>query len=181
MWIAVTGGVAEGKSTVCSLLGELGCSVLSADVVAREVLTWRETQYRVAEALKIREVNPEALREAISQDPVNRQKLNSVMHPLIWKIIQDSKSDVTEVPLLFEACLQNEFSMIWVVTCGLEEQKRRLVERGHAKAQIEQILAWQLPTRAKVALADEVIRTNEDALSVRNYVAEALAKERARI
>lgn len=76
-----------------------------------------------------------------------------------------------EIPLLIEACLQGGFDRVWVVTCGADEQRRRLVERLGGEAGAEALLGSQLPTRAKIPFADVVIRTNQPEWSVKRDVA----------
>lgn len=178
MWIAVTGGIAEGKSTVCQILAELGCTVASADAVVRELIDDPAIRQRVSEVLGLTDLTPAAIRQTIQSD-AKRRALNAVLHTPVWSRLKEIQADVTEIPLLFETMLQTNFKTVWAITCGPDEQRRRLEARGLGEAEIGAVLGWQLPSRVKVALANEVIRTNGEISSVRSYVAEALAKERA--
>jgi len=96
------------------------------------------------------------------------------MHPLVMGKIAESEATFVEVPLLIEACLQDDFDQVWVVTCGVEEQRRRLFDRYKDQGLVEAMLGTQLATCAKIPFADKVIRTNHTFDHVRLLVSEAV-------
>lgn len=158
--IAVTGGIAEGKSTVLGYLEKMGYLVASADVVAREIFEQEETQAEISALIgATAPVGSDQVRQAIGSRPGIRRELNRMMHPRILRRIQESPAQFVEVPLLIEACLQGEFDQVWVVTCGREEQFRRLEARV-GKGEAVKLLGMQLPSEVKEVFADCVIRTN---------------------
>lgn len=158
---AITGGVAEGKSTVLSYLASMGFTTLSADVVAKDVFAEPVIQESLAALLQTEGlVEPADLRKAIATKPSIRRSVNRLMHPHLLPRLLDSGADYVEIPLLIETCLQGLFDEIWVVTCGPEEQFRRLSNRIGARETV-QMLSTQLPTQAKIPFADVVVRTNE--------------------
>jgi dephospho-CoA kinase len=172
--IAVTGGIAEGKSTVLGYLKELGFSVGSADAVAKEVLEHPEVQQALAKALDLpRPVTALALRDRVWGDDEARRTLNSVTHPRIVKAIEAIDAEFLEVPLLIETCLHGRFDAVWVVTCGPEEQLERLTKRTQSEAEARLILESQLPSQVKQVFADLTIRTNAAPDSVNRFVTEA--------
>ncbi len=159
MRIAVTGGIAEGKSTVLAEIASLGIPTLSADAVAREVLSTGQVQLEVGEALGLSLPLDRAELRARLGDPSARRDLNRIMHPHVWATISSFQHGAVEVPLLIEACLHPAFDQVWVVTCGVTEQRRRLTERLGDARLVDTLLATQLPTRAKIPFASVIVRT----------------------
>lgn len=175
--LAITGGIAEGKTTVCDILREQGISVLSSDDVARRLFETEPVQAFLADLLgELAPVSRDSVRRALG-DPVLRRAINCFLHPLVWGELQSSGAVAFEVPLLIEAALHPHFEQVWVVTCGLEEQWRRLMERTQNEETARRFLATQLPTRAKLPFADRVIRTNYQVQSVRDHVLEVLRED----
>lgn len=173
MKLAVTGGVAEGKSTVVAYLHGLGYKTASADAIARDLVEQPDIQHHISELLDV-EFPPsrDILRARIAESTDFRRALNRVLHEPIVDRIEQSRAEIVEIPLLFEACLQWRFDKVWVVTCGVEEQIRRLMLRWGPKCNVAQILGTQLPSAIKIELADRVIRTNQSEINVLRYVKE---------
>ena len=178
MRVAVTGGIAEGKSTVMGYLRSLGQSTASADEFAREVFQLDEVQEAISQRLGLKHHAPrEEVRSAISGNPEIRRWLNTITHPRIFERIENSRADWIEVPLLFEACLQGSFDSIWVVTCGEIEQLSRLAARLGDEAAARKMMGTQLSTSIKIAFADEIIRTNLSETTVKSLVRQGIERE----
>lgn len=176
MRLAITGGIAEGKSTVAGYLASGGYRVLSADDVARDVFHTDSIQGWLASKLGAKApVAPETVRAEVMRDPTFRRALNARTHPEVLERVFSSGAQIVEMPLLIEACLQRHFSRVWVVTCGEEEQLRRLAERLNSVESARSLLQTQLPTRVKIAFADRVFRTNLAEPDVHDAVKEAAA------
>lgn len=159
--LAITGGVAEGKSTVLRHLATLGARIWSADEEAARLMASPRIQREVAEAIRLPiPFSRSDLALRIREDVGARRTLNALLHAPILEAMAQAKPDVAEIPLLVEACLVGRFDEIWVVTCGPQEQRRRLVERLGDENAADALLATQLPTRAKLPFADLVVRTN---------------------
>lgn len=170
--LAITGGIAEGKSTVLGYLRDLGYAVGSSDEIARAVLLTEVVQDGLRQILSMEgPVTPEDLRARIWADSSLRRSVNRLMHPEILRSIESSEAQVLEVPLLIEACLQGRFDRVWVVTCGPEEQRRRLLERAGSERTVDDILSTQLPSEMKAAFADVIVRTNRPPRDVQRFVA----------
>lgn len=175
MITAVTGGIAEGKSTVMGYLAELGFRTLSADSLARDVFLDRYVNRLIAETVGVgTAIDSRELREVLFQSQSARRAVNRIMHPRIVEAMMRSGADFVEVPLLIETCLQGVFDSVWVVTCGYDEQKKRLLLRYGQTASVDQIVGAQLPSEVKIAFADVVIRTNCSHEAVRRYISLAL-------
>src|SRR5688572_7835223 len=175
MRLAVTGGIAEGKSTVLQAIQEAGIDVVSADEIARQVFQLEEVQAELASILKTEPpIEPDRLKSAIFADPHARRAVNRLMHPLVIRDIEASVVPVIEVPLLIESATQGLFARVWVVTCGPEEQLRRLTERTGDTFSAKQMMEAQLPSRARLPFADRIVRTNLELNTVRQYVFDSI-------
>jgi dephospho-CoA kinase len=172
--IAITGGIAEGKSTVLGYIRDMGQPVASADEVARQVFADSEVLSRIQAALGASE--RAAVREIIARDPKLKAELNAITHPEIHRRLIASPAHFFEVPLLVEVCVMRDFDQCWVVTCGPEEQMRRLVLRYGDEEHARALLELQLPTRAKTPFSDTVIRTNASEECVRHLVEESVKR-----
>ncbi len=177
MRIAITGGICEGKSTVLEWLREDGWAVCSSDSVAAEIFARAEINREIARLAGLAHpVEPGALRAAILGSAEVRRSVNRFLHPLITPLILSASgvpgTTFVEVPLLIETCLQPRFDEVWVVTCGLREQRRRLLERYRDKVLVERVLSTQLPSLARLAFADRIVRTNRTLETVRSSLNE---------
>lgn len=181
MRVAITGGIADGKSTVCSMLAELGFLVVSADEIVADLHRSSEILERIRseigeEFVADGTLDREALRTAISEGPEVRAKLNSIMHPPVMEEIMASTDTegvaFAELPLLIETATQGWFDEVWVVAAGVAVQRERLAERLGSIEAADRMLGTQLPTSAKIPFADRVVRTNEPLETVKLTIAE---------
>ena len=168
--LGVTGGVGEGKSTVLGHLRDLGVPTASADGIVGAL--WEDGT--IPESLKAvfggRKVSKKEVLDAISSDGRVRRAVNAATHGLVLERLAGSGAVAVEVPLLVETCLMGLFRRVWVVTCGPEEQSRRLVARLGDLERARLAAAAQIPTAVKVSFADAVIRTNASPTSVMTAV-----------
>ncbi len=169
--IGLTGSIAGGKSTVLTMLAGMGLRTASSDAVAREIFNEKFIQESLAERLETQApVASGALRGAMLLDPGLRRWINRLMHPLVGERVARLDAEVIEVPLLFEACLQNRYREVWTVACGPEERARRLRARYGPEADLEALEAWQLPERVKIGLGDRLIRTDQPSEAVQRVL-----------
>ena len=174
MRIAITGGIADGKSTILATVAEMGFPTISADDVVREL--YATTGVREALAETFGTVDREKIRERILQDPADRRRLNSIFHlPVMLRIFEfcdaANRPAYAEVPLLIETATQEEFDEVWVASAGADEQLRRLTDSlGGDSALASRLLETQLPTAVKEAFADYVVGTNRPREEVRESV-----------
>jgi dephospho-CoA kinase len=178
--IALTGGIATGKSTVAKAFAELGATILDADKVAREVvqpgtLCWRKLRdvlgpayFEENGALRRRE-----LRDKIIHDRQCRLSVNAILHPSIlqemdrkWRTRQSLRPRqivIFDLPLLFEADLLDRFETIILVYASREIQLQRLMQRDSLSlAEAEETLTMQLPIELKRAKSHLVIDNSRD-------------------
>ncbi|MEZ4598502.1 MAG: dephospho-CoA kinase [Syntrophotaleaceae bacterium] len=174
MVLGLTGGIASGKSTIADIFRQFGAAVVSADVLAREVVRpGSAVLAAIAEHFgrgilyETGSLNRKAMAELIFRDPGARSALNTITHPAIAELA-DRKFDelkrsgaqliVYDVPLLFEAGAERQVDKVLVVNLDREQQLLRLQKRdGISLDQAEKRIASQMPLREKVARADFVI------------------------
>ncbi|MFN7015976.1 MAG: dephospho-CoA kinase [Fimbriimonadales bacterium] len=173
--IAITGGVAEGKTTVLRSFESLGAATLSSDTLAATLLLpgtelWRELIQEFGQAIVGADgtLARERLAQLAFSDIQRRRRLNRLVHPAVVEALETqlhaleppSAFVFIEVPLLIETALQGWFDRVIVVLATPALQRQRLLERGVPIERARQIMQAQLPTRCKIAFADWVIRTH---------------------
>uniref|UniRef100_A0A8C0EQ25 Dephospho-CoA kinase domain-containing protein n=1 Tax=Bubo bubo TaxID=30461 RepID=A0A8C0EQ25_BUBBB len=186
--VGLSGGIASGKSTVVAILRELGCAVIDADVIAREVVQPHFKAYRqivryfgTEILLENGEINREALGNIIFSHPEKRQLLNSITHPEIQKemlkqilkhFVLGCRYVILDIPLLFETNRLTKFMKYTVlVYCDPPTQLSRLRKRnGLSHAEAEARIASQLPLDEKRRLATHVIDNSGERESTRRQL-----------
>jgi dephospho-CoA kinase len=174
--IALTGGIATGKSYVASRLRDAGVPVVDADVLARQaVVPGSEGLAAVVRRFGNGVLLPDGtldrtrLGAIVFSDKAARQDLEAIIHPYVRREMEtffkslppDVPFAVADIPLLYETGRQRQFERVIVAACARETQIARLMSRDQmARADAERRLAAQLPIEAKVTLADHVIRTD---------------------
>jgi len=176
--LAVTGGIASGKSRVTCCLAELGAHSVSLDDVSRAL---SEPDGLITRAVAVnlgREfLNPQGrldrarLANYVFSSASNRKHLNSITHPLILAecnqqlakaAAMQPKPLVVEVPLLFECGMHYLFRDTLLVWCSPEVQIERLLQRGLTIDEAQLRIDSQLPVRVKRHLADFEIENSAD-------------------
>ena len=169
--VALTGGIASGKSAAAQLFEDLGVSVIDADQVARDVVEpGTETLARIVAAFGPEVIEPSghlnrrALRERVFADPAQREVLESITHPAIraemTRRAREAKGayQIHVIPLLLETARADQYDRVLVVDCPEEDQIRRLMSRdGSSREEAQRILAAQATREQRLAVADDVI------------------------
>ncbi len=174
--IALTGGVATGKSSVLALLKDLwgeDSDFFSADAAVHELLTSSAIKTKVSEVFgdgvftDDGEIDRKALRRVVFQDDDLRRKLEGILHPEVQALAGKAELAarenrkhflVYEIPLLYEVDSPVRRQADVVVAATKRVQRDRLVERrGLEPEVIEQIFQAQMPIEQKIARADHVI------------------------
>ncbi|HCW71793.1 MAG TPA: dephospho-CoA kinase, partial [Gammaproteobacteria bacterium] len=140
--IALTGGIACGKSSVSQIFKKLGVPIIDLDVIARTVVE-TNTQGLVELVAHFgngilnddQTLNRQALRQQLFKNSENQQVIEEILHP---KILEKMQTDIkklnahlviVEVPLLVEQNLSHLFDRAIVVDCSEENQLKRLLKR----------------------------------------------------
>lgn len=163
MRIAITGGIATGKSTILGEWSRHGIEVGDADQVVADL--WVDADilsevHAAAVALGESACSKAEARALLSKSPEFRVALNRVFHPRVVDHIESSSIVVWEVPLLIEACWLSSFNRVLLVYAPREVARARLAERIENPALAEKLLNTQLPISAKSAFADAIVRTD---------------------
>jgi dephospho-CoA kinase len=191
--VGLTGGIASGKSTVATMLRELGAKIINADDLARAIVqpgkeAWKEIVAAFGtEVLRPdRAIDREKLRTTIFQDAAARKRLDSITHPRIRALAQARAQELAakgaaiviyEAPLLFEKEAHLWLRPVILVACDDFLQRRRLKARDRLNdAEIEQHIKAQMPLSEKRALADFVIENNGDLEDLKKQVKEVWTK-----
>jgi dephospho-CoA kinase len=177
MRIALTGGIATGKSHVRATFERLGVPTIDADTLAREAVALGTPGLSALVTRFGREyldgagaLNRRALGELVFRDPAARHDLEAIVHPYVrratdaWFDSLDPSRHplaVADIPLLYETGREGDFDAVVVTTCQPDAQIRRLMERNSLpEAEARRRIAAQLPLQNKVDRADFVIRTD---------------------
>lgn len=175
MNIGLTGGIACGKSTVASILVDLGAILIDADQLAREVvMPGGVALQQITERFGPEVILPDgtlhrkALGAIIFKEPTARKDLEAITHPQIrlamWEQMRQAeeahpdKLVVVDVPLLYESKLQGYFQKVMVVYVSETIQLQRLMERDGLPLDAAELrLQAQMAIETKKRLADVVI------------------------
>jgi len=169
--IGLTGGIGSGKSTVCRLFQALGVAIVDADIIARQLVepgSQALTLLIDAFGLSILDtdgtLDRAKLRDLIFSDPEKKQRLENIMHPLIYARMASEVQSLRDrycilaIPLLLETQKTQIVDRVLVVDCSLEAQLERVVNRDKlSHEQVLAIIASQIPRQQRLALADDVI------------------------
>jgi len=172
--IGVTGSAGSGKSLVCEGFRRIGLVTLDCDEIARQVVAPGQVAYdEVVKAFGSKIVAPDrtldrpALRRMIVTTKGNREKLESILHPVIINetvrlmdeaVYSNQQSCAVEVPLLFELGMEGLFDVVVVVTAADSVLIDRISRRdGVDRESAQKLLAIQMPQSEKVQKADCVI------------------------
>jgi dephospho-CoA kinase len=147
--IAVTGGIACGKSAVTDFLRRRGVAVVDADEIVHELIPVEERR---------------RLAKKVFSDSAARRELESRIHPVVKRRIRrffDENADgvaVAAVPLLFEAGWDGEYDAVCTVVSSEENQIARMMScRGYSREEAESRMAAQMPVAEKAARSHYVI------------------------
>jgi dephospho-CoA kinase len=176
--VALTGGIATGKSHVLRQLAARGVATIDADVLAREVVQPGSaalaaiTQRFGHEMLDTHgALNRRALGDRVFADETARRDLEAIIHPAVYDAIGAwlarldaagrDRVAVADIPLLYETGHDSDFDRVIVARCTPAQQLIRLRARdGLTEEEARQRLAAQWPIDEKAARAHYVIDTN---------------------
>ncbi|NXG10389.1 DCAKD protein, partial [Sakesphorus luctuosus] len=186
--VGLSGGIASGKSTVVATLRELGCAVIDADLIARDVVKPHSKAHQqilrhfgTGILLENGEIDREALGNIIFSQPEKRRLLNSITHPEILKemlkqilkyFVLGYRYVILDIPLLFETRGLTKFMKYTVlVYCDPSAQRVRLMRRsGLDMDAADARISAQLPLEEKCQWATHIIDNSGDRESTRRQV-----------
>jgi dephospho-CoA kinase len=193
--LAVTGGVATGKSTVLVALAERGVPVIDLDRLCRDLVEPGRPELEGIRAEFGEEFAPGGrldrarLRGLITAEPKARRRLEAILHPPALAEMERRLSALAqaghrlaavEVALLYEAGLAQRFDAVIVAACPRQTALVRLRERsGLSAEEAEGLIDAQQPVEDKAARADYVVDTSVSVEEVGRQVERILRRLRA--
>lgn len=177
--VAVTGGVAAGKSAVCTLFESRGIAIADADIAAREIVApgeaaWDEIRVRFGDGILLADgqLDRSRLREIIFSDATAKRALEAITHPRIRERLlarcreAEGPYAIAAIPLLAEAGGRVPYAWlqrILLVDVPSAVQLRRLVERDGIDADLAgRMISAQASREQRLMIADDVIVNDGD-------------------
>jgi dephospho-CoA kinase len=169
--VGLTGGIGCGKSTVAGIFTDLNVPVLDADEIAHQLVEKGQPALaQIQQAFDQGIINPDgsldrkSLRDRVFSDPKQKQKLESILHPLIYQTLQTKLEQlaapycIISIPLLFETNMADFVDRILVVDCSVETQIERVKARDNLSTErIQSIIDSQVSRTFRKAKADDLI------------------------
>jgi dephospho-CoA kinase len=194
MLVALTGGIAAGKSTVARMFADCGATIVDADALARDAVAVGSPGL----AAVVQEFGPQiltpdealdrpALGKIVFDDEAARRRLEAIVHPEVARLSakafaaaeQERPGGVIiyDVPLLVEAGRKAEFDAVVVVEASdIERMNRLRNERGLTEGEAASRLAAQATNEQRRAIADFVVSTENSLDETRHEVESVYGK-----
>ena len=178
---ALTGNIASGKSTVEKILSSHGYKVLDTDVTAHYLLDNNpeiHQQFSDYDVFEDGKISRAKLGQLVFSNPVLKEKLEKIIHPLIKSEIEnffnansEEKCVFVAIPLLFEAKMQNLFDKIILIYTEDDIRLERLIKRNnYAIEYARRRMNSQISQDKKVDLSDFVIYNNSTTASLEEQI-----------
>ncbi len=170
--IGLTGGIGSGKSTVARVLTKCGAAVIDADAISRQltapgglaipaIASQFGHQFVTAQGA----INRDLMRQLVFDDPVSRNRLESIIHPLVRdEVIAQNERAVAagrtclvfDIPLLVESGRwRQEVDRVLVIDCSEATQIDRVMARNNfSRETVQKIIAGQATRDQRRAAAD---------------------------
>lgn len=175
--VALSGGIASGKSTIARRLSELGAVHIDADALAREAVApgspgLQAIRERFGDSVIAADgsLNRPALGQLVFSDPDRLAALNGIVHPEVRRLAQERLDEIEradpravviyDVPLLVEAGVDLPWDLVVIAEAPAEVRRQRMVElRGMSPEEAERRIANQASDEERRAVADVVVDT----------------------
>ncbi|MBS0624765.1 MAG: dephospho-CoA kinase [Verrucomicrobia bacterium] len=174
--IAITGGVASGKSTVCRFFQELGAYVVSADAIAHDLLSLETNlgqkvlQQFGSDILQEGKISRRILAEKVFKNPAQLEALEKLLHPAVLQKIDELyrqaahsrkwTSFVVEIPLLYEIHAEDSYDVIVAVLADEKVAKERFKQSGFQPEEYERRMSRQIKPSQKAKRATYTLINN---------------------
>lgn len=188
--VALTGGIASGKTTVADLFAGLGVPVIDTDAIAREVVEpGQPALARIVEAFgpdvlgSDGRIDRRRMRERIFTDADARRRVEAILHPAIREEMERRSREaggvyqVLVIPLLTEGKRRDHVDRVLLVDVAEETQIERLMRRdGVSREQAQASLRAQATRAERIGLADDVLHNTGRVDDLRDRVRELHAR-----
>jgi len=177
LYVALTGNIASGKSTVARDLAARGATLIDSDQLARDVVAPGSPALEaIAERFGPEVITSDgtldrtAMRHRVFGDPAAREALNAIVHPGVRQLrarrLKEARARgdgivIADIPLLFELDMQRDFDAVILVDAEEAVRRERLVAlRGLSEADAQAMIDAQMPSERKRGGATWVIDNN---------------------
>lgn len=182
--VALSGGIASGKTTVANLFAQLGVPFIDADVIAKQVVSKGSKalakivgHFSDEILLANGELDRSQLREIIFNNDHERLWLNHLLHPLIHQETerqikkQDAPYVLWVIPLLVENSLQQFGDSLLIIDTKPELQLERLIHRDNIDEDLaKKMMLSQASSSIRLSYADKIIKNSGDLNELKNQV-----------
>jgi dephospho-CoA kinase len=175
--IAVTGGLAAGKTTVCQLFKKLGAYVISADEIVHQLLSpdtavgQQIVRLLGSDVVSDQKLDRQKIAAQVFTQPDLLRALEKLIHPAVFdeiehryqKVSQEQRYSLflAEIPLLYESEKEGQFDAVISVYAKPEVCKQRFMQQHHQPAmEFELRMTRQLDPQYKAAKAQYKIENN---------------------
>lgn len=178
--IALTGGIASGKTTVLKFLAK-EFPIIDSDKIVSSLYKKKIVLLKIKKEFNT--TNKKLLAEIIFSSKPKRKKLEKILHPLVLKKIKNElkklkkqKKEIVfiEVPLLFESSFEKFFDFSLCVYCTKKQQIARLQKKGFSRKEALQRIHSQKPLKEKIKYSDFVIDNSKSLQETRKEVKELI-------
>lgn len=182
--IGLTGGIGCGKSTVSRLFAEHGIPTVDADVIAHQlVAVGQPALQQIADTFGKHSLNRDGslnrvyIRELVFTQPAQKQKLEDILHPLVFASINSEVAQLStpycliSIPLLFETQKTQAVDRVLVIDCSVETQQRRVMARDALSLErVHSIIASQVTRDFRVQHANDIILNEQNITTLAQQV-----------
>ncbi len=184
--IAITGGVASGKSTVCRIFEDLGAYVVNADTLVHKLLTpstalgQQVIQILGSDIVRDGKISRRIIAEKVFKDPKQLKELEKLLHPAVLKEIEERfvaisekgtyTAFVVEIPLLFEIGSESFYDVIVAVLADEAISRNRFEQAGFQKEEYDRRMRRQMNPEQKALKAHYTIVNNGSLDALRKQV-----------
>jgi len=185
--IAITGGLASGKSTVCRFFQELGAYVVNADSIVHQYLEPQTTLGQKvlhllgSDIIQDGKIDRQKIAQKVFQNRDQLSALEAILHPALLQEIakryervcheKNHTSFVVEMPLLFEIGAEGFYDAVITVLADERVAKQRFQAAGHTEQEYEKRMSRQLSPTIKAQKAHYTIINNGSLSHLRQEVA----------
>ena len=174
--IALSGGIASGKTYVSNKFSSLGVDIIDTDIIAHEiVLPGRSALEEITDNFgksvlqKDGALNRKLMRKIVFEDSKKRLILESILHPKIQNEVKNKISSlngpyqIIVVPLLTKSPILKQVNRILIIDCDEKKQLKRLIKRDGISTKLaSQIISSQSDRKERLSIADDIILNDND-------------------
>jgi dephospho-CoA kinase len=174
--IALSGGIASGKTYVSNKFSSLGVDIIDTDIIAHEmVLPGRSALEEITDNFgksvlqKDGALNRKLMRKIVFEDSKKRLILESILHPKIQNEVKNKISSlngpyqIIVVPLLTKSPILKQVNRILIIDCDEKKQLKRLIKRDGISTKLaSQIMSSQSDRNERLSIADDIILNDDD-------------------